>query len=212
MIAALMAAADFYDLHQQTEEACELRTIADWWNASLERWLYVEGTPLAKACGVEGYYVRVRPQASLESSSPEDQNIVIKNRPADQSIAHFSDIVSVDALALVRYGLRKADDPRILNTVKVIDALLKSNTSKGPIWHRYNRDGYGEKEDGSPFDGTGVGAAGRYWGVSALTMSWRKEICRKRKSGCAIWRASQVLAVCFRSRSGCARYSRQDSL
>ncbi len=62
-------------------------------------------------------------------------------------------------LALVRFGLRAADDPRIVNTIKVIDALLKIDTPHGPIWHRYNDDGYGEHEDGEPFDGTGVGRA-----------------------------------------------------
>jgi glucoamylase len=65
--------------------------------------------------------------------------------------------VSVDALALVRYGLRSAEDPRILDTVKVIDAILRKETRTGPVWHRYNLDGYGEHDDGSPFDGTGVG-------------------------------------------------------
>lgn len=67
--------------------------------------------------------------------------------------------VSVDALALVRFGLRPADDPRIVNTVKVIDTLLKIVTPRGPAWHRYNGDGYGEHDDGRPFDGTGVGRA-----------------------------------------------------
>jgi glucoamylase len=65
--------------------------------------------------------------------------------------------VSVDALALVRYGLRSAKDLRILDTVKVIDAILRKETRTGPVWHRYNLDGYGEHDDGSPFDGTGVG-------------------------------------------------------
>jgi glucoamylase len=41
--------------------------------------------------------------------------------------------------------------------VKVIDALLKTETATGPLWHRYNGDRYGEHEDGSAFDGTGVG-------------------------------------------------------
>jgi glucoamylase len=41
----------------------------------------------------------------------------------------------------------------------VIDALLKIETPFGPAWHRYNDDGYGEHEDGSPFDGIGVGRA-----------------------------------------------------
>ena len=65
--------------------------------------------------------------------------------------------MSPDALALVRFGLRAADDPRIRDTAKVIDALLKVETPSGPSWHRYNDDGYGEHEDGSPFDGTGIG-------------------------------------------------------
>jgi glucoamylase len=66
-------------------------------------------------------------------------------------------LVSPDALALVRFGLRAADDPRIRDTAKVIDVLLKVETPSGPTWHRYNDDGYGEHEDGAPFDGTGIG-------------------------------------------------------
>jgi glucoamylase len=59
----------------------------------------------------------------------------------------------------VRFGLRAPDDPRMLNTVKVIDAMLRVELPQGPCWYRYNRDGYGEHEDGSPFDGIGVGRA-----------------------------------------------------
>ncbi len=149
-VAALLVAADFFDQHDKSEEAEELRLVADWWNESIERWIYVEETPLALACGVKGYYVRLRQQT-------EEPYIVIKNRPVEEAKVHFTDLVSVDALALVRYGLRAADDPRLLDTVIVIDQILKTETSKGPVWHRYNGDGYGEHEDGSPFDGTGVG-------------------------------------------------------
>jgi glucoamylase len=59
----------------------------------------------------------------------------------------------------VRFGLRSAEDPRILNTVKVIDALLRVKLPQGFCWYRYNGDGYGEHNDGSPFDGTGIGRA-----------------------------------------------------
>jgi glucoamylase len=45
----------------------------------------------------------------------------------------------------------------MLDTIRVIDATLKTETRTGPVWHRYNQDGYGEHEDGSPFDGTGIG-------------------------------------------------------
>jgi glucoamylase len=53
--------------------------------------------------------------------------------------------------------LRQADDPIILHSLKGADALLQTYTPKGPVWHRYNNDGYGEHADGAPYDGTGVG-------------------------------------------------------
>ncbi len=69
-------------------------------------------------------------------------------------------MVSLDALAFVRFGLRAADDPRVVDTIKVIDATLKVETPRGPVWHRYQGDGYGEHADGGPFNGTGIG---RVW-------------------------------------------------
>ena len=68
-------------------------------------------------------------------------------------------MVSPDALAFVRFGLRAATDPRIVSTVTIIDATLKVDTPLGPAWHRYQDDGYGEHADGAPFDGTGIGRA-----------------------------------------------------
>lgn len=84
----------------------------------------------------------------------------LRTAPPEQSTAPAAHLVSPDALALVRFGLRAANDPRIQNTVAVIDALLRVETQNGPAWHRYNGDGYGEHADGSPFDGTGIG---RLW-------------------------------------------------
>jgi len=43
--------------------------------------------------------------------------------------------------------------------VKVIDHLTRVELPQGPVWHRYNNDGYGEHNDGRPFDGTGHGRA-----------------------------------------------------
>jgi glucoamylase len=156
-ITALLAAADFFELNGKPKEAQYLRETADYWNDSIEKWLYVQNTPLSKRMAVNGYYVRIRPPDSLDSTVPEDQLIVIKNRPAGQNIYNFTDIVSADVLTLVRHGLRAPDDPRILNTIKIIDKMLKSETIKGTVWHRYNEDGYGEHEDGAPFDGVGIG-------------------------------------------------------
>jgi glucoamylase len=37
--------------------------------------------------------------------------------------------------------------------------VLKVDTPFGPCWHRYNHDGYGERENGQPFTGWGRGRA-----------------------------------------------------
>jgi glucoamylase len=166
-IAALLAAADFADIAGECSLARYFRDTADYWNESIERWTYVTNTPLAARAGVSGHYVRIAPEG-VE--------------------------VSPDALALVRFGLRAADDERILNTVRVVDGALRTMTPTGPAWHRYNDDGYGEHEDGSAFDGSGVGrgwpllagerahyelAAGRAPEAAALLGA----MCRQRGAG-----------------------------
>ncbi len=156
-IAALLAAADFADINQETPLADYLRQTADTWNANIERWTYVTDTPLARQVGVDGYYIRIAPSDVAETGSPAEGMITLQNRPPGQDRYPVAEIVSPDALALVRFGLRAADDPRIRNTVRVLDALLKTETATGPVWHRYTHDGYGEHADGSPYDGTGIG-------------------------------------------------------
>jgi glucoamylase len=74
------------------------------------------------------------------------------------------DIAGGDFLQLVRLGIRAADDPIVLDSVRVLDQVLKRDLPQGPCWRRYNRDGYGQKDDGSAFDGTGVG---RSWPLLA---------------------------------------------
>lgn len=156
-IAALLAAADIADAVEEPESASYLRDIADSWNDNVERWVYALDGELARQIGVDGYYVRIAPQETESAPSPLQGFVPIKNRPPDQSLARASQLISPDSLALVRFGLRAPDDPRIVNTVKVLDALLRAKLPAGPCWYRYNGDGYGEHEDGSPFDGTGVG-------------------------------------------------------
>lgn len=156
-ISALLAAADLADAVGEPGVAKYLRETADAWNDCVERWTYYEGTDLARQIGVTGYYVRIAPPDSDGASSPAEGFVPIKNRPPGDSTAPTAHLISPDALALVRFGLRSADDPRILNTIQVIDALLRVNLPAGPCWYRYNGDGYGEHADGSPFDGTGIG-------------------------------------------------------
>lgn len=158
-IAALLAAADLADRFAAPAHAAYLRETADIWNGLLEPWIYATGTPLAQELGVDGYYVRIAPPDTADAASPLDGFVPIKNRPPQDSSQRASLMVSPDALALVRFGLRAPDDPRIRNTVRVIDALLAVELPAGRCWRRYNGDGYGEHEDGAPFDGTGIGRA-----------------------------------------------------
>jgi glucoamylase len=156
-IAALLGAADFADEANEPHVAQILRDTADAWNDGIERWTYVTETRLARECGVDGYYVRIAPADLGDAQPASGGRIPIRNRPVGEHDAPYEDIVSVDALALVRFGLRDPHDPRIMNTVKVIDAKLRVRTETGPAWYRYNQDGYGEQADGSPFDVVGVG-------------------------------------------------------
>ncbi|HEX4349300.1 MAG TPA: glycoside hydrolase family 15 protein, partial [Verrucomicrobiae bacterium] len=158
-IAALLAAADLAALNHEKAIATYLREVADVWNTSIDRWMFVTGTDWCRKFNVEGYYVRITPEDSDEGVSRFQENVPVKNVLPDEDTRPASHLISPDAFALVRFGLRAAADPRMGDTAKIIDALLKVETPAGPSWHRYNDDGYGEHKDGSPFDGTGIGRA-----------------------------------------------------
>jgi glucoamylase len=152
-IAALLFAADQAERNGEPQVARYLRETSDAWNASIERWIYATQTPLAAELGIEGYYVRISEPERDEST--EERSTAAKHRPE-------SHVISPDALALVRFGLRGADDPRIESTVQAIDHLLRVEFPAGPGWHRYPADKYGEHADGAPFTGDGQGI-GRVW-------------------------------------------------
>jgi glucoamylase len=152
VVAALVVGARFL----VEPSATTVLETADAWNAEIERWTYATRTSLARAVGVEGTYLRVTSAAVL-SGAPIDSEVAIRNRPGDVARTPATEMLSPDVLALVRFGLRRADDPRILATLAVVDATLRTETPSGPVWHRYSGDGYGETETGEPFRGVGVG-------------------------------------------------------
>ena len=158
-IAGLLAAADLADLHAEPDVAGYLRETADAWYARIDHWMYATGDDRSNQFAVDGYYVRVAPVREGATTSRFLTAIPVKNVPSTDASRNAADLISGDALALVRFGLRRADDPRILNTLTLIDQWLKVETPSGSSWRRYNGDGYGEHADGSPFDGTGIGRA-----------------------------------------------------
>jgi len=195
-IAALLAAADIADLVGETRIGEFLRETADAWNDNIERWVYATGTDLARQMGVEGYYIRIAPPEADGSASTLEGSVAIKNRPDGQNLAPAAQVISPDFLALVRFGLRAPDDPRIMNTIKIIDTLLRARLPEGPCWYRYNGDGYGEHEDGRPFDGTGVG---RPWPLLAGERA-HYELAAGRRDN-----AEALLAVMEGSTAGASR-------
>lgn len=158
-ISALLAAADLAESGGNARMATYLRETADYWNACIERWTYVRDTELARKLHIDGYYVRLAPSDAGRTPASQRglERVPLKNHPLNSDAAPYGSLVSPDALALVRYGLRRADDPCIRNTVAAIDSELCTETATGPVWHRFTADGYGEHEDGTPYDGTGIG-------------------------------------------------------
>jgi glucoamylase len=151
-IAALVAGAE---LLPEAERELPL-LLADFWNARLEDWCVARDTELDRAHGIAAHYVREAPKEILACPTALRRHLAIKNRTDDPCLDAAAQ-VGVDFLQLVRLGLRRADDPLILDSLKLVDALLKTDTPSGPVWHRYTGDGYGEHADGTPFDGTGQG-------------------------------------------------------
>ncbi len=152
-IAALVAGAGLLP----TPAADWALELADFWNGNIERWTSVADTPLARRLGVAGYYVLVLPAQAIERRPDIFRQVIPIHNRADNAAVRADELVGTEFLQLVRFGLRRADDPLILDSIRVADALLKTDTPSGPVWHRYNGDGYGEHDDGSPYDGAGRG-------------------------------------------------------
>ena len=113
--------------------------------------------------GVARHYIRILPE-SADNPHPEEDpnqgNITIANlQPGTQNVFPAKEVVDAGFLELVRHGVRRPDDPIIVDSLKVVDAVLKVETPFGPCWRRYNHDGYGQREDGGAFVGWGQGRA-----------------------------------------------------
>ena len=161
MISALVCAADIARAYKATELGGFLEAYADWIEAHLDEWTTTEDGVLLE--GVKRHYMRIRPPAPGEPFHNPDIApgfIHLANRaPDEQTDFDAREVVDGGFLELVRYGIRRADDPLIVETLKVVDHCLKYETPYGPCWRRYNHDGYGQKKDGGPYDGWGQGRA-----------------------------------------------------
>lgn len=160
IIASLVCAAEFARGRKHALAVDFLLDYADWLSAHLEEWVVTNRGELLK--GKPRHYVRITPADPKQagaSPDPDEAEIVLANGGGKHPARN---IVSADFLQLVRLGVRAADDPLIVDSLAVIDQVLKRDLPQGPSWRRYNHDGYGEKADGSAYDGTGEG---RCWPI-----------------------------------------------
>jgi glucoamylase len=148
-IAGLLCAAEIAEKNDDRAAAGRFRSLADSWAEHVEGWCATRTGPLAKG----SYLLRI----SRDGTPDAGTRVALQNRAGT-----FDERSIVDAsfLELVRLGIRDPKDPLIVASLAVVDKVLRVATPRGPAFYRYNHDAYGEKADGTGYDGTGIG---RLW-------------------------------------------------
>jgi glucoamylase len=161
VIGGLCCAGEIAKAHGSPELGVFLEEHADWLQSHLEDWCVTNDGVLHP--DIKRHYIRIQPPGPGESWYRNDVapgNIRLNNRaPWEESEFPANSIIDAGFLELVRYGVRRADDPLIVDSLKVVDRVLRVEAPQGPCWRRYNRDGYGEQEGGGPFISYGQGRA-----------------------------------------------------
>jgi len=157
VIASTVCAAEFARGRNLPELAAFLLDYADWLSAHLETWTVTHHGELLP--GKPRHYVRIAPAQPGQGSNPDQAELILANGAGQHPVRN---VVGGDFLHLVRLGVRAADDPIVVDSIAVIDHVLKRDLPQGPGWRRYNHDGYGQKPDGGAYDGTGEG---RCWPI-----------------------------------------------
>ncbi len=162
VISGLICAAEIARAHDSDELAVFIEDYADWIEGHLEDWTVTNDGVLDPE--IKRHYMRIRPPECGEAYAHEScgtEAIRLQNRPpGTRNSFEAREIIDAGFLELVRYGVRPAGDPLIIDSLKVVDAVLKRELPQGPGWKRYNWDGYGQRPDGGPFQGWGQG---RVW-------------------------------------------------
>jgi glucoamylase len=160
-IAALICAADFARARADSAAAQFIEDDADFLESHVETWTVTSEGSLVP--GIRRHYIRILPADINDPAPVEDPNtglLALANRPPGEPLQFpAKDIVDAGFLELVRYGIRKAGDRLIEDSLHVIDEVLRVETPYGPAWRRYNYDGYGPQADGRAYTGWGIGRA-----------------------------------------------------
>jgi glucoamylase len=154
-IASLVVGADIARMNGDDSRANTYLQTADSWRSQLGHWTVTTNGPLSD----QPYFLRISPDGDANAATQiqlSDGGPLIDQRK----------VLDPSFLELVRLGVLSPDDPRIVNTIKLVDRYLGYSTPNGPFWHRASYDGYGEKSDGSEWEPTPNGSGithGRGW-------------------------------------------------
>ena len=137
-IAGLVCAADIARRNGDTARAGRYERAADRWQRNVERWTATSNGPFSP----RPYYLRV--------TKDHDPNRGTRYAIGDTGPKRADQRTVVDPsfLELVRLGVKRFDDPVVLNSIAVVDRKLGVDTPFGPLWHRFTYDGYGETRRG----------------------------------------------------------------
>ncbi|WP_437760671.1 glycoside hydrolase family 15 protein [Sorangium sp. So ce1389] len=167
-IAGLVCAATIARANGDTTSAARYLAAADYWQQSIDRWTFT-------TTGFHGdgrYYIRINPSLRGNSGAGPQVYNPVAGPDAAINITHGNGggthdqryIIDGGFLELVRMGVKRANDPSIVDTIEEYDATLRQTiTGKGQAWFRYNYDGYGERNDGANYDG--LNGRGRLWPI-----------------------------------------------
>jgi glucoamylase len=153
-ISGLVVGARIARHNGDTTRAHHYLQVADTWRSNLQKWTVTTNGPLSS----DPYFLRITDgdaNAGTKIQLSDGGPLVDQRRVLDPSF-----------LELVRLGVLRPHDPRIVNTVHLVDEHLGYQTANGPFWHRASFDGYGEKADGSQWQPTNPGSRlthGRGW-------------------------------------------------
>jgi len=160
-IAALVCAADLARRNGDTADAARYDATADVWQRSVAGWTATTNGPYSP----KPYYLRITKDAQ------PDVGTTYSLGDSGPSAVDQRAVVDPSFLELVRLGVKRPDDPAIVNTLSVVDDRLGVNTPNGEFWHRYDFDGYGETAAGDMwnigFPADSQTTIGRVWPIFA---------------------------------------------
>ncbi|HEY1787972.1 MAG TPA: glycoside hydrolase family 15 protein [Verrucomicrobiae bacterium] len=151
-IAGLVCAADLASQIGNTNDAGRYLRTADAWRNNVANWTFTTNG----FYGDKKYYLRI-----TQNPNPNDDARLVFGNGAGEHDARS--VVDGGFLELARLGVLSPNDWTLRETVPKYDAILMQNIpGKGEAWFRYNCDGYGEHNDGSPYKN---GGRGRLWPI-----------------------------------------------